>query len=151
MSGAACVPDALDALDAAFVSSVAGKATNVPPRSTTLRTKSRIEPSKDMPAAGYIPDGPKDVLVSKDQPVEGQIPQLRESLAPNPVSVLNVLPMPRPVVAGGHRIGRIMGAPLSLDPVRANPRYPQLSERQANRWETTARASYGAPKRIIGR
>ena len=83
--------------------------------------------------------------------MEGQIPSLRASLAPNPVSVLNALPLPRPPVAGGQRVGRILGAPMTLDPVRANPRYPQLSEKQANRWTTTASSSYGAPVRLMNR
>lgn len=144
LSGAACVPDALDALDKAFVGGAAGK-------DTVKLEKPRIEPSKNMPMAGYVPGGAKEVLVSKDQPVEGQIPALRTSLAPNPVSVINALPMPRPVTTGGHQVGRIMGAPMTLDPLRANPRYPQLSEKQANRWETTAKAAYGAPKRLFRR
>ena len=148
LSGAACVPDALDALDSVFVTAATGKGTAVPSKPETFRTKPRIQNTKTMPVAGYVPGGPREVLVSKDQPVEGQIPELRNSLAPNPVSALNALPMPRPVTEGGHRIGRIMGAPMTLDPVRANPRYPQLSERQANRWQTTASAAYGAPKRF---
>jgi hypothetical protein len=151
LSGAACVPDAMDALDVAFKggSMTVGKATAAAMSSRQSRPESaRIEPTRNMPVAGYVPGGPKgEVLVSKDAPVEGQIPALRDSLAPNPVAVINAMPMPRPPAAGGHRVGRINGAPVCVDPLHANPRYPQLSVKQSNRWETTAKSAYGNPRR----
>ena len=91
-----------------------------------LVPKSKVT-SKD-PQAGYVPPAvQKNILRSKDQPIPGQIPHLRE--------------MPDPLVQ--FERAPIVAPPVKVaDPILMYRRYPQLSDKQANRFATTSRSSY---------
>jgi hypothetical protein len=119
-----------------------------------LDSRKKIEPSSTMASAGYIPGPDMVKLVSKDQPIVGQIPSLRE--AKNVVAEFNAMSMPRPnkpytppaAPTGTDTLfGRVVPAPMVLDPLRCNARYPQLSSKQANRFQTTASQAFKWPTR----
>jgi hypothetical protein len=128
-------------------------------RAKWLEAKKRIEPTKGMASAGYVPGPDKVILVSKDQPVEGQIPKLREPR--DLVAEFNSMSQPRPATTMGHvpsvptgsdtMFGRVVPAPLVLDPIRIHNRYPQLSEKQANRWATTSGSTFKWPSKTYCR
>jgi hypothetical protein len=116
------------------------------------RGKTKPEHTMDMSPAGHVPGPDRDILVSKDAPVAGQIPALR--VDKNPIAAFNAMRMPRPPAALPERapnsflyVGR---APkpsyMTVDPIRVNTRYPVLSAKQANRWATTTGSAYAWPK-----
>ena len=89
-----------------------------------------VPPSKvsaNDPMAGYIPGPQKNVLRSKDQPIPGQIPALREMS--DPIAKFEKKPVTGP-------------AKDYADPILMYRRYPMLSDKQANRFATTSRSSY---------